>query len=187
MKQNYSLAQLASIYCVYKDLSPLTHNTVCCTCGKTIHIAQIEDCYNYWGHFIPRSINRNLIYYPNNSFAQCVTCNVYNNGNKHIEEQYIKYMQYRFGKEIFDELKQVKQQTHEYYKELYINLLIELIPKFSELSEVVLDTKTGEVDYDLNFNNDIEKQFYTYSQIFRQDLDTICKALKIKPVEWERL
>lgn len=187
MKQNYSLAQLASIYCVYKDLSPLTHNTVCCTCGKTIHISQIEDCYNYWGHFIPRSINKNLIYYPNNSFAQCITCNVYSNGSKNIEEKYSKYMLYRFGKDIFNELKQVKQQTQEYYREWYINNLIKLISKFSELSEVVLDTETGEVNYTPYFNNDIEKQFYTYSRTFRQDLDIICRTLKIKSVEWERL
>lgn len=186
MKQ-YSLNQLAAIYTVYKDLSPTTHTINCCTCGKSIEIKQVEDCYNLFGHFIPRSVNKKLIYYPDNAFAQCSNCNVYQNGNAEIDERYKKYMFYRFGNNIVEKLNKVEQQTKEYYYELYTNLLLQLIPEFPELADVVIDKSTGEVIYaQITYNNSIEQQFNTFSKTYKQDLDTICKVICSEFIEYQR-
>lgn len=180
----YSLSQLASIYCIYKDLS-LNRTVNCCTCGKTLHINNIEDCFNFWGHFISRSVNKKLIYYPKNTHAQCVNCNVVLN-NSNIHNKYVEYMEYRYGKDIYNELLKVEQQTNEYYVNYYIEELLKLSIKFSELEDIFIDKNTGELITSF-YENEIEKQFYTYSITYKQDLDKLCKMLKCESIEYERL
>lgn len=185
MKTNYSLSQLASIYCVYKDLSPLTHSITCCTCGKIIHIEQIEDCFNLWGHYIARSVNRNLIYNPINSHAQCINCNVINQG---MYNEYKRYMQYRYGENIENILLNADIHDNEYYKNFYITELAKLSSVFPELLNIIVDVNTGEIlPTQQVFENSIENQFYTFSSTYKDDLDTLCKILKVNFIEWERL
>lgn len=187
---NYTLSQLAAIYCIYKDLSPTTHTVNCCTCGKILHIEQIEDCFNYWGHYINRSISRKLIYHPQNSFAQCVSCNIYNNGNKNIEKNYDNYIKYRYGNNFRSKLLESEEKTENYYKTYYINELLKLSQKFPELIGILADNNTGELIHNLDikiYNNDFEKQFNTFSVSYKSDLDVLTKQLAVKPIEWERL
>lgn len=189
MKKDYTLAQLAAIYCVYKDLSPITHNIICCTCGKTLYIEQVEDCFSLWGHYIPRSVSRKLIYHPLNTHAQCSQCNIYGNKNL-VDKRYDEYMIYRYGNNIKEQLLNSKEKTKEYYKEFYITELLKLISKFPELADVVVEKNTGEVLTNLGIidtENRIEQQFFTYSPTYKGDLDTICKTLHVKSIEWERL
>ena len=190
MNNNYTLSQLASIYCIYKDLSPTTHTVNCCTCGKTLYIEQPEDCFNYWGHYINRSISRKLIYHPQNSFAQCINCNVYNNGNKIIEEKYNNYIKYRYGNDFKNKLLASEEKTEDYYKTYYINELLKLSQKFPELIKLLADSNTGELICNVNiktYNNDFEEQFSTFSVSYKSDLDILTKQLNTNPIEWERL
>lgn len=189
MQNKYSLAQLAAIYCTYKDLSVTTHNVVCCTCGKVIKIEQLEDSYSLWGHYIPRSVNRKLIFYPKNSHVQCIQCNVFTNRPKLIQENYDKFMIYRYGDNILDELNSIKQETEDYYFNFYIEELTKLLVKFPELAQVVLDKDTGELKDTFNgvTLNSIEKQFYTFSRTYGSDLDNISKSIKGDYIEYNRL
>lgn len=184
--KKYSLSQLASIYCVYKDLS-VSHIINCCTCGKSIYIRQVEDCFSLWGHFIPRSHNRNLIYHPKNSHAQCVNCNVYRN-DKDTYNKYENYMIYRYGKDIVSKLLSYnKNYSEEKYLKFYIDELVKLSQIFSELIDIVIDKNTGEILHNFLIENSIKKQFYTCSSTYRQDLDTICRTLETEYIEYERL
>ena len=102
MKNNYSLSQLASIYCVYKDLSVTTRTVNCCTCGKSIQITSPEDSFSLFGHYIPRSVSRKLKYHPQNTHSQCSSCNL--NTTLNIDNSYTNYMIYRYGENIKNEL-----------------------------------------------------------------------------------
>lgn len=191
MKKNnkkYTLSQLAAIYNVYKDLNPSTRIVNCCTCGKSLTVLSPEDAYCYWGHFIPRSLNRNLIYYPKNSHAQCTQCNLWTLGNV-MYEQYSQYMKYRYGDNIIEELTKVEKQDDEYYLKFYQQSILNLVYKFPELAEIVINTDTGELKDSNDIfkqENSIEKQFYTFSTTYKQDLDTISKALNSDYIEYSR-
>lgn len=181
-----TLAQLAAIYAVYKDLDPKTKTVRCCTCGKTIQIDNIEDCFRVWGHYIARSIEPKLIYHPLNSFAQCVSCNIYSNP-KNMQDSYDKFMQYRFGSDIKIKLLQAEKKDEDYYKGFYITELLKLSSKFPELLDVLVDQNTGEIIENLVIRNGIEKQFDTFSVTFKSDLDSLCKALNSDFIEYNRL
>lgn len=184
----YSLAQLAAIYCVYKDLDPITKTISCCTCGRLIHINVPEDSYAYFGHYIPRSKNRNLIYHPKNTHAQCPACNMHT--TKEISDSYDHYMMYRYGKNIKNDLMSIsKTYTEDEYANYYINLLLQLSNNFPELLSILTNFDTGEVleSQDVRKNNRIENQFYTYSETYKDDLDRLCKILNVKNIEWERM
>ena len=184
MKQ-YSLKQLAAIYATYKDLDPNTHIISCCTCGKRIHIEQVEDCYNLWGHYLARSISRKLIYHPQNSHCQCSECNIQNKG---MLQSYDDYMIYRYGKNIKEKLLNSENKTEEYYYELYTNLLLELTWQFPELADIIINKLTGEVIYtQTTYANEIEQQFNTYSKTYKQDLDIICKTIGSEFIEYQRM
>lgn len=182
---NYTLSQLASIYCIYKDLSPLTHSVRCCTCGKNIIINSIEDCYNFWGHYIERSVEPKLKYHPLNSHAQCIMCNVQGKG---MPIEYNKYMIYRYGDNIREQLLTSNKENEQYYINLYTTELIKLSTIFSELIDVVVQKQTGEILSSVKQENSIEEQFNTYSPTFREDLDLLCKNLGSDNfIEWEKL
>lgn len=187
MNNKYTLAQLAAIYCVYKDLDKRTHTVNCCTCGKTLYIEQIEDCYGLYGHYIARSLEPKLKYHPNNTFAQCPNCNMQVSGN--IDIAYDNYIRYRFGENfkqkllVDDSFKDI-----EYAKQWYITELIKLSQNFTELSNIILDKETGEIfDNIKDTKNPIEEQWDTYSVTYRQDLDILTKTLGVEPIEYERL
>lgn len=186
LMKKYSLAQLVAIYATYKDLDPKTKTVKCCTCGKTIQINEIEDCFNIWGHYIARSLAPKLKYHPLNSFAQCVFCNAYSDYTN-IQEKYDNYMKYRFGDGIKEQLLSAEVKDEEYYKDFYITELIKLSNKFPELLDIVIDKNTGEIKNEGTSKNKIEEQFDTYSPTFKSDLDTLCKCLKTDFVEYNRL
>ena len=184
-----SISQLHSLYCVYRDLDIGTKTVNCCTCGKLIHIDEPQDCFQYYGHYIPRSVSRLLKYHPYNAHPQCLQCNL--NETIDIRKNYDRYMIYRYGKNIKDKLLSINQTyTEDQYKEYYINELLKLTCNFPKLAKLLIDDDdTGEI---INFTqiheNDIEEQFYTFSQTYKQDLDKLCKMLKVKNfIEWERI
>mgnify|MGYP007106418237 CR=1 FL=1 len=187
MNVKLSLSQLAAIYAVYKDLSPATRTVRCCTCGKSIHIEQIEDCYSVWGHYIPRSIARCLIYNPLNSHAQCIDCNLYADP-KTMQLHYDDYMKYRYGSSVKELLfSENNQQTEEKYNsEYYMIELLKLSSKFPELAELLIQQDTGEIK-EICSENSIEKQFNTYSRSFKDDLDVLCRTLQTDYIEYQRL
>lgn len=191
MNKNYSLAQLNAIYCVYKDLN-LNHIATCVTCGKSIYIDSFEDCFNLFGHFIPRSVEPKLKYHPKNTHCQCPLCNL--NETEEVKTKYKQYMQYRYGKDIEQELLNYNPKTEQQYIEYYTEELLKLSAKFPELLDILVDKTTGEVLENIKvdngidtINNNILKQFYIFSVTYRQDLDTLCKILHTKPIEYERL
>lgn len=187
--KNYSLAQLAAIYTTYKDLDK-NHCVNCCTCGKTIHIQQIEDCYSLYGHFHPRSTHPQLKFHPYNAYAQCCLCNM--SVSSDIDNKYKNYMQYRFGSD-YDEKLFKNYEIYldlEYTKQFYIDELIKLSTYFPELQAIFLDYKTGEVLQNINvqkIESNIESQWETFNVTYRQDLDNFTRELKTEPIEYERL
>lgn len=190
--KTYSLAQLNAIYCVYKDLNPETHTINCVTCGKSIYIEEPEQCFNLFGHYIPRSVEPKLKYHPQNTHCQCQNCNL--NETQQVRDRYRAYMIYRYGNDIDDVLKSSEVKTDDEYIEFYVNELVKLSAVFPELLPVVCDTDTGEVLYNVSMSpddnhkeNNIEKQFHTYSISYRQDLDTLSKAAGASNIEYERL
>lgn len=188
MKNKYSLAQLAAIYCTYKDLDVKTRTVKCCTCGKTIQINSFEDCFNVYGHFIDRSLEPKLKYHPLNAHSQCVSCNIYANPLE-MQHKYYNYMIYRYGNSIKEDLLNAEEKTEEQYKEFYVIELIKLSIKFPELTDIVVDKSSGELLYpvDTSIENDIEKQFNTYSPNFKFDLDNLCRVLNSEYIEYQRL
>lgn len=186
----YSLAQLNAIYCVYKDLDPETHVANCVTCGKSIFIDEPEQCFNLFGHYIPRSVEPKLKYHPQNTHCQCQGCNL--NETQQVRDSYRKYMLYRYGNNIDDILKNSDKKSEEEYINFYVSELIKLSDKFPELVPIVCDETTGEI-YDVDVEkgdtimNSIEKQFHTCSASYRQDLDILSKATGASNIEYERL
>lgn len=187
MNNRYSLAQLAAIYTVYKDIDPGAKNVYCCTCGRALHIESIEDCYSLWGHYLARSIAPKLKYHPDNAFAQCARCNMQCSGN--IDRAYDEYIKRRFGNNHVSKLISESNRDEEYYKQFYITEIIKLSQRYNELSEIVLDSTTGEIKEDLGVEseNNIAQQFDTFSPTFRQDLDILTQAMQTEPIEYERL
>lgn len=190
MKKQYSLAQLNAIYCVYKDLNPETHIATCVTCGKSIYIEEPEQCYNLYGHYIPRSIEPKLKYHPLNTHCQCQNCNL--NETQQVRDSYKKYMVYRYGSNIDNCLRSADKKSDSEYINFYISELLKLSEKFPELLDIVCDENTGEI-YSVDttdsadISNNIEKQFHTYSMTYRQDLDALSKYANASNIEYERL
>ena len=189
IKKEYSLSQIAAIYCTYKRLNPGTKIVHCCTCGKSINISSFDDCYNVWGHFIHRSISPYLIYHPLNSNPQCVSCNM--QYNEDISKSYEKYMIYLYGKDIknklLDEESEYRFKTNDELFDLYEKLLHNLEGIFPELSNLFYNDKNNDSKCELNYySNSLEQQFNTYSKTYKQDLDILTKALATEPIEYER-
>lgn len=185
-KNKYTLAQLAAIYTTYKDLDIGTRTVNCCTCGRSIHIENIEDCYNIYGHFIPRSVEPKLKYHPKNTHAQCISCNM--QVSKQIDFAYDRYMKFRYGEKIISELKADDSFANlEYAKQWYVFELIKLSQKFPELSNIVVDETTGELLDVVDIEDPIQEQWDTYSPTYKQDLDELTKLLGTEPIEYERL
>lgn len=185
----YSLAQLNAIYCVYKDLNPETHVATCVTCGKSIFIEEPEQCFNLFGHYIPRSVEPKLRYHPQNTHCQCQACNL--NETQQVRDKYRNYMIYRYGNDVDRTLKTSDVKTDNEYIDFYVSALMGLSEKFPELLHIICDKSTGEV-YDIktekeNKINHIEQQLHTYSITYRQDLDTLSKAVGASNIEYERL
>lgn len=186
--KKYTLLQLAAIYTVYKDLDPITRTVNCCSCGRLIHIDFPEDCFAYYGHFIERSIKRNLILLPENAHAQCVMCNMHT--TEEVRKNYHNYMKYRYGDDIKNKLMNYdKIISDSEWKDFYIKQLLKLSNKFPELiSSVLVNEDTGELIESTDvIENSIEKQFNTYSKTYKEDLDRLCKILDTKNIEWERM
>ena len=186
LNNKYTLAQLAAIYTVYKDVDYRTKTVNCCTCGKSLHIEQIEDCFPLLGHYIPRSVEPKLKFHPNNIFAQCPFCNM--QVSKVVDDAYDNYICYRFGKEFkLNLLADDSFKDLDKAKQWYINELCKLSQKFEELRTVVLDIDTGEILDDVtSIENPIEEQWDTYSLTYKQDLDELTKVLGTEPIEYER-
>lgn len=187
----YTLAQLAAIYTVYKDLDD-THVIRCCTCGKAITIEQLSDCYPLFGHYISRSIAPHLKFHPNNIHAQCVICNM--STDKSIDKAYDAFMEQKYGVGYYDRL------YDDYsYRDLdkaacfYKTSLLALIDKFPELKSIFLSSieegneKLITAKENGNSTNDLLKQFKTFRHSFRQELDELTKILHMEPIEYERL
>ena len=98
----------------------------CVTCGKRSH----------WkgegmqaGHFISgRTLS--LLFDPRNCHNQCYGCNVGQNGS-YVE--YFLYMEKRYGREVIDELRQLKGETRKYGIGDYQDLIDELTKKLGAL------------------------------------------------------
>lgn len=184
MSKKYTLSQIAAIYTVYKDLDVGTRTVNCCTCGKSIHIEQIEDCYSYYGHYIARSKEPKLKYHPGNAFAQCVSCNMSTSSD--IENKYSDYIIKRFGKDYTDKLLNLSAVDDNVYYEYYIKKLSELSLTFPELKTVVDINYSLSKSKDLEELNNIVKQWNTFSSTYKQDLDELVKIIKTENVEYER-
>lgn len=186
MNNKYTLAQLAAIYTTYKDLDFNTKTVNCCTCGKSMHINSVEDCFNIWGHYIPRSKEPKLKFHPNNTFSQCPQCNM--QFSQEINKAYDNYIIYRFGKDIKEELQKDSSFADvKYATSFYINKLLELAQQFNELYTVVVNTETGEFFDKVDIIEDpIVEQWNTFSINYKQDLDTLTKLLNTEPIEYER-
>ena len=185
-KYNLSLDQLAAIYTTYKDLDPYTRRVYCCTCGRSIKVTSIEDSYKLFGHFIPRSINRNLIYYPYNIHVQCYNCNM--NSNNIIHDKYKNYMIYRYGEDIFSILNTVVSRSDEFYRKYYIYKLYYIISKnFKEIYDMFFNNSRFQMNI-RKFEDNLSYQFFnSYSATYEQDLDNICKLIGSKEfIEYER-
>lgn len=181
-KEEYTLTQLAAIYTVYKDIN-LNRTINCCSCGKTIFINSLEDCYNYFGHYISRSKEPKLKLNPYNIHAQCVNCNM--NPTKQTKTNYDNYMIYRYGKDIKNKL---LNDDSVYGLEFYMIELYKLSDKFFELKSIFNSDSNRKFIEEYNDCNDIEKQWNTYSITYKQDLDVIARALNLKEnFEYERL
>lgn len=177
----YTLAQLAAIYTVYKDLDAGTRTVNCCTCGKSIHIEQIEDCYNYYGHYIARSLNPKLRYNPYNTYAQCVSCNM-DVSNKDIDSAFDDYVVKRYGSDFKTKL---QADDKDYDIDFYKGELVNLSTTFPELKDVVGMSKETK-QQDTQTSNDIIKQWNTFSNTYKQDLDELTKLMRTDNIEYER-
>ena len=190
---SYTIPQLHAIYCVYRDLDPATRTVQCCTCGKVLHIEQVEDCYAYYGHFIARSTEPKLKYSPINAFPQCIQCNV--SCTKTIDDKYKEYIQYRFG-DIDSYISKMYSEADKfvYDEDFYVHELIKLADKFPELISVIDQTyvkaknnSSVEKDNSDEAEKSISEQWNTYSNTYKSDLDTLTKILGTEPIEYERL
>lgn len=186
-KKNYTLSQLHAIYIVYRDLDVGTRTVNCATCGKTLYINNIEDCYLYYGHRIARSIEPKLKYHPLNAFPQCINCNMQVSSS--IDKAYNDFIVYRFGKDITNDLLQDNRFIDQNYaKDYYINRLLELSNKFPELKDILIDYSTGSLldTVEKDIDNSIIDQWFTYSLNYTQDLDYITNFMKTEAIEYER-
>lgn len=190
--KQYSLAQLNAIYCVYKDLNPDTHVATCVTCGKSIYISDVEQCFELYGHYIPRSLEPKLKYHPDNSHCQCKDCNL--NETAEVREAYEQYVCYRYGKNKHQQLKQSSSISDSEWLKFYIEKLTKLSDTFPELIDVIIANGNNDnvnngkiIATTTSVNNDIAEQFRTYSKTYRQDLDDLSKALQANFIEYERL
>ena len=100
----------------------------CVTCKKRAH----------WkgegmqaGHFIAgRTLS--LLFDDRNCHSQCYGCNVGRNGS-YVE--YFLYMEERYGREVIDELRFLKNQSRKYSIGDYEQLIAELTSQLSEFDE----------------------------------------------------
>ena len=107
--------------------------------------------------------------------------------SKSIDEAYDKYMIYRYGENIKEDLLQNEGFDEDYIKKWYFDHVVELSQKFPELEQVVVDTSTGELLCIVEIEDKIQEQFETYSKTFKQDLDKLTSLLGTEPIEYERL
>ena len=184
MKSNYTLAQVAAIYCVYKCITPY-HTVSCCTCGRTIEITSFEDCYAVYGHYIARSKAPKIKYHPANAYPQCPSCNMQISSS--IDNAYDNFINFNFGTSFKEQLMQDDTfNDTEYAKNWYLVELSKLAQKYTELNDIFVDIVTGEFKEIEVKENSIEEQWQTFSVTFKQDLDTITNFLKSEPIEYER-
>lgn len=186
-KNEFTLAQLHAIYTVYRDLDSGTRTVNCCTCGKSIYINNFEDCYAVYGHYVDRSIAPNQKYNPFNAYPQCPQCNL--NTTDKIKEAFKNYVIYRLGYDPESKIKNDKYYNYseQYYKQYYLTELKKLSEKFSELTEIFTDLEEKTEEKEKTITDNIIHQWGTYSDTYRQDLDTITKMLNTEPIEYERL
>ena len=71
----------------------------CCTCGRLKHRKELQA-----GHYISGRTN-SILFVEFGIHIQCVSCNMFNEGNK---SEYERYMLDRYGKEKCDRLKDLK-------------------------------------------------------------------------------
>lgn len=182
----FSLAQLHAIYCVYRDID-FAHNVRCCTCGKSMHIEQVEDCFNLYGHYLSRSQYPHLKYHKDNAFPQCPNCNM--SVSSSIDNKYAEFINYRYGEGFTEKLKQDNSFSDKNKAlQFYVVELLELSQRHPELYSALVDANTGEVIEIQNVvENPIQEQWETYSPTFRQDLDEITRLLGTENIEYERL
>lgn len=191
-KNEYSTTQLAAIYNVYKHMDS-TRTVHCCTCGKPIYIAEVGDAMPLFGHFYARSQEPLLKLHPDNTQVQCVLCNM--TPSKDIDEAFAHYMERIYGPEIFEKLISERGKYADGdrgTRDFYVGKLTRLAQQFPELRPVVglppLATSASDVEEEENpASQSIVKQFKTYCQTYRQDLDELTKALKTEHIEYERI
>jgi hypothetical protein len=81
------------------------------------------------GHFVPgRTLS--LLFHPFNCHVQCYGCNVGRNG-AHVE--YFIYMENRYGREMIDDLRYLKNQTRKYSIADYEELIDDLTKKLEAM------------------------------------------------------
>lgn len=182
----YTLSQIAAIYTVYKDIN-INYTVNCCTCGKSIHIEQIEDCFSLYGHYISRSIEPKLKFHPYNTHAQCPECNM--KVSSDIDKKYDEYMVYRYGKNIKEKLlKDNRFSDINFTKNFYTKAILKLSFNYPELKNIVnIDDSGIIVPLEIKKENEIVEQWYTFSKTYKQDLDTLVRYLKSENIEYERL
>lgn len=107
-----------------------------------------------------------------------------------VDKQYDDYMMYRYGyTDIKSKLKEDDSFADlDFAKQYYVLELAKLTKQYPELQDIVIDVDTGEllVDNIVIEENPIEKQWNTYSQTYKQDLDSITRVLGVEDIEYER-
>lgn len=75
----------------------------CVTCGHVAHWKELDA-----GHFISKARGSSIYFVDENIHPQCVRCNRFLEGNKHL---YTLYMLDMYGREKIEELEQLARRT----------------------------------------------------------------------------
>lgn len=98
----------------------------CVTCGKT----------SLWndgiqaGHYVPKAKGLSIYFVEENIHPQCVSCNVFNNGNY---RPYTLFMIDTYGREKIDELEELSKTQIKISIPEYEEMIIEMKEKLGEL------------------------------------------------------
>lgn len=99
----------------------------CVTCGVVKHWKELQS-----GHYVSKSKGLAVYFDPRNNNPQCVSCNVFRDGNL---DQYALYMIKKYGEGILKELDDLRRTTIKISKAEYLDLISEYEMKLKEMGD----------------------------------------------------